>query len=203
MCSFQQLYVGLSPYNAPGVFSLLAATEITDGVWYPIGGFQKVRSPEGARLSEQQPLVLVLRLVRARDQASAPTQSVPATSSDAVDCPTRTDEGLERISWSGGVGSPPSEEGAGPCVRVDSCSLAAGSSGRACLSGCVFYDRLRDPFPGAGAGRAAGGCAGAGRGRAHGDGGGQDSVSRRRRPRRQVQVSTPEEEASPPPAVTL
>jgi len=41
--SFQQLYVGLSPYNAPGVFSLLAATEITDGVWYPIGGFQKVR----------------------------------------------------------------------------------------------------------------------------------------------------------------
>jgi len=41
--SFQQLYVGLTPYNAPGVFSLLAATELTDGVWYPIGGFQKVR----------------------------------------------------------------------------------------------------------------------------------------------------------------
>lgn len=41
--SFQQLYVGLSPYNAPGVFSLLAATELTDGVWYPIGGFGKVR----------------------------------------------------------------------------------------------------------------------------------------------------------------
>eukprot|EP00854_Cymbomonas_tetramitiformis_P005552 gene5552-6735_t len=76
--SFQELYVGLTPYNAPGtcpaqppvpcpswlrgaplvlcvviegrllvestwVFSLLAATELTDGVWYPIGGFQKVR----------------------------------------------------------------------------------------------------------------------------------------------------------------
>ena len=25
--SYQELYVGLSPYNAPGVFSLLAATE--------------------------------------------------------------------------------------------------------------------------------------------------------------------------------
>lgn len=25
-----------------GVFSLLAATEITDGVYYPLGGFQKV-----------------------------------------------------------------------------------------------------------------------------------------------------------------
>lgn len=42
--SYQELYVGLSPYNAPGVFSLLAATEITDGVWYPKGGFQTVRN---------------------------------------------------------------------------------------------------------------------------------------------------------------
>ena len=41
--SFQELYVGLSPYNAPGVFSLLAATELTDGVWYPAGGFGTVR----------------------------------------------------------------------------------------------------------------------------------------------------------------
>ena len=40
---FQDLYVGLSPYNAPGVYSLLAATELTDGVWYPIGGMIKVR----------------------------------------------------------------------------------------------------------------------------------------------------------------
>ena len=35
--------MGLSPYNAPGVFSLLAATELTDGVWYPRGGFGTVR----------------------------------------------------------------------------------------------------------------------------------------------------------------
>jgi phytoene desaturase (3,4-didehydrolycopene-forming) len=41
--SFQELYVGLTPYNAPGVFSLLAATELTDGVWYPKGGFGTVR----------------------------------------------------------------------------------------------------------------------------------------------------------------
>ena len=39
----QELYVGLTPYNAPGVFSLLAATELTDGVWYPRGGFGTVR----------------------------------------------------------------------------------------------------------------------------------------------------------------
>ena len=40
--TYQNLYVGLSPYNAPGVFSLLAATELTDGVWYPMGGFKNV-----------------------------------------------------------------------------------------------------------------------------------------------------------------
>lgn len=42
LLSFQDLYVGLSPYSAPGVFSLLAAAELTEGVWYPIGGFSKV-----------------------------------------------------------------------------------------------------------------------------------------------------------------
>ena len=42
--SFQDLYVGLSPYSAPGVYSLLAGTELTDGVWYPRGGFGKVRA---------------------------------------------------------------------------------------------------------------------------------------------------------------
>ena len=41
--TFQDLYVGLSPRYAPAVFSLLAGTELTDGVWYPIGGFGAVR----------------------------------------------------------------------------------------------------------------------------------------------------------------
>ncbi|GAQ81597.1 phytoene dehydrogenase [Klebsormidium nitens] len=42
LVTFQDLYVGLSPRTAPGVFSLLAATELLDGVWYPLGGFKKV-----------------------------------------------------------------------------------------------------------------------------------------------------------------
>ncbi|GIL49585.1 hypothetical protein Vafri_5915 [Volvox africanus] len=41
--TFQDLYVGLTPYNAPGAYSLLAATELTDGVWYPLGGFGQIR----------------------------------------------------------------------------------------------------------------------------------------------------------------
>lgn len=34
--------MGLTPYSAPAVFGLLAGTELTDGVWYPLGGFGKV-----------------------------------------------------------------------------------------------------------------------------------------------------------------
>eukprot|EP00890_Picochlorum_soloecismus_P006738 jgi/Picsp_1/88/NSC_00088-R1_phytoene dehydrogenase len=41
--AFQTCYVGLTPYTAPGVFSLLAGTEMNDGVFYPIGGFGKIR----------------------------------------------------------------------------------------------------------------------------------------------------------------
>jgi phytoene desaturase (3,4-didehydrolycopene-forming) len=43
LLSFQDLYVGLSPQSAPGVFSLLAATELRDGVFYAEGGFGAVR----------------------------------------------------------------------------------------------------------------------------------------------------------------
>lgn len=31
--------VGLTPYNSPGALCLLAGTDLTDGVWYPMGGF--------------------------------------------------------------------------------------------------------------------------------------------------------------------
>jgi phytoene desaturase (3,4-didehydrolycopene-forming) len=43
MLTFQDLYVGLTPRSAPGVFSLLAGTELLDGVMYPVGGFGAVR----------------------------------------------------------------------------------------------------------------------------------------------------------------
>lgn len=39
MMSFQDLYIGLSPYEAPAVFSLLQALELEKGIFYPKGGF--------------------------------------------------------------------------------------------------------------------------------------------------------------------
>jgi phytoene desaturase len=40
--SFQTMYLGLSPYEAPAVFSLLPYTELAVGVWYPMGGMGEI-----------------------------------------------------------------------------------------------------------------------------------------------------------------
>ncbi len=40
--SFQNMYLGLSPYQAPATFSLLQYTELADGVRYPKGGIYRV-----------------------------------------------------------------------------------------------------------------------------------------------------------------
>lgn len=42
MMSFQDLYIGLSPYEAPAVFALLQALELERGIYYPQGGFAEV-----------------------------------------------------------------------------------------------------------------------------------------------------------------
>lgn len=42
MLSFQDLYVGLSPSEAPAVFALLQALELEKGIFYPKGGFAEV-----------------------------------------------------------------------------------------------------------------------------------------------------------------
>lgn len=36
--TFQDMYVGLSPFNAPAMFSMLQYAELVDGVWLPKGG---------------------------------------------------------------------------------------------------------------------------------------------------------------------
>ena len=40
--TFQNMYLGLSPYDAPATYSLLQYTELADGVWFPMGGLYKV-----------------------------------------------------------------------------------------------------------------------------------------------------------------
>jgi phytoene desaturase len=40
--TFQNMYLGLSPYDAPATFSLLQYTELAHGVWFPRGGMYSV-----------------------------------------------------------------------------------------------------------------------------------------------------------------
>jgi phytoene desaturase len=39
---FQNMYMGLSPYEAPAIYSLLQYTEFADGIWFPIGGMYRI-----------------------------------------------------------------------------------------------------------------------------------------------------------------
>ena len=40
--TFQNMYLGLSPYDAPTTFSLLQYAEMAGGVWFPMGGLYRV-----------------------------------------------------------------------------------------------------------------------------------------------------------------
>ncbi len=40
--SFQNMYLGLSPYDAPATYTLLQFTELAEGIWYPRGGLYRV-----------------------------------------------------------------------------------------------------------------------------------------------------------------
>ncbi len=40
--SFQNMYLGLSPYEAPATYTLLQYTELGEGVWFPKGGMYRI-----------------------------------------------------------------------------------------------------------------------------------------------------------------
>jgi phytoene desaturase len=40
--TFQNMYLGLSPFDAPATYSLLQYTELAGGVWFPMGGLYRV-----------------------------------------------------------------------------------------------------------------------------------------------------------------
>lgn len=40
--SFQNMYLGLSPFDAPATYSLLQYTELAEGIWFPRGGMYEI-----------------------------------------------------------------------------------------------------------------------------------------------------------------
>jgi phytoene desaturase len=65
--SFQDMYVGLSPYEAPATYSLLQYAEMASGVWFPSGGMYRlvealtgIAQEAGARFLFDAPVVQIL-----------------------------------------------------------------------------------------------------------------------------------------------
>jgi phytoene desaturase len=40
--TFQDMYLSLSPYEAPAMYSLMQYTELADGIWFPMGGMYRL-----------------------------------------------------------------------------------------------------------------------------------------------------------------
>jgi phytoene desaturase len=40
--TFQDMYMGLSPYDSPATYSLMQSTELVGGVWFPMGGMYRI-----------------------------------------------------------------------------------------------------------------------------------------------------------------
>ncbi len=40
--TFQDMYMGLSPYESPATYSLMQYTELSDGLYYPLGGMYRI-----------------------------------------------------------------------------------------------------------------------------------------------------------------
>lgn len=50
--SFQTMYLGMSPMEAPAIYSLLPYTELVEGIWYPRGGMYSVVEALARRVGE-------------------------------------------------------------------------------------------------------------------------------------------------------
>lgn len=50
--TFQTMYLGLAPSQAPAVYSLLPYTEVEEGIWFPRGGMYRIVEALAARATE-------------------------------------------------------------------------------------------------------------------------------------------------------
>ncbi|KAL5363542.1 phytoene dehydrogenase [Aspergillus floccosus] len=74
--TFASMYVGMSPYKSPGTYSFLPFIEMRDGIWYPMGGFEKILqalADIGRRSGAEYHLKSPVSRVQLSDQGNAAT----------------------------------------------------------------------------------------------------------------------------------
>ncbi|KAJ3123711.1 hypothetical protein HK098_001689 [Nowakowskiella sp. JEL0407] len=64
--TFQSMYLGMNPFEAPATYNLLQFTEFAEGIWYPIGGFhavvaalEKLAIKRGAKFQYSSPVTQI------------------------------------------------------------------------------------------------------------------------------------------------
>ena len=85
--TFGSMYMGMSPFDAPGTYSLLQYTELAEGIWYPKGGFHSVVAAlvsVGERLGVQYRLSTPVSSIRTSSSNSGRAIGVTLTSGEVV-----------------------------------------------------------------------------------------------------------------------
>jgi phytoene desaturase len=83
--TFQNMYLGLSPFDAPATYSLLQYTELVGGVWYPLGGLYRVT----------ETLAAIAGRLGVRFQYNAPVQRIDVEMDRATGVTLANGERLE------------------------------------------------------------------------------------------------------------
>lgn len=84
--SFQTMYLGLSPFEAPWVYAVLTYMEYGEGIWYPMGGMTQIGTAIAALATSRGAEIRLNTPVAAIDGKSARLESGEILTGDAVIC---------------------------------------------------------------------------------------------------------------------
>lgn len=103
--SFQTMYLGLSPYKSPALYTLLPYTELEEGIWYPMGGMHRLATAIAQVFAEDGGTIRYDAPVRSIDVENGRASGVTLASGERLsadivvanaDLPYVTDELLPR-----------------------------------------------------------------------------------------------------------
>lgn len=83
--SFQTMYLGLSPYKSPALYTLLPYTEFEEGIWYPMGGMHRIATAMAQVLEEDGGTIRYDAPVRSIDVANGRATGVTLESGEHLD----------------------------------------------------------------------------------------------------------------------
>lgn len=91
--TFQTMYMGMSPFDAPATYNLLQYTEMAEGIWYPVGGFntvvqslEKIAEKHGAKFRYSCPVQRIEIDKRTNETRGVILESGERISADIVVC---------------------------------------------------------------------------------------------------------------------